>query len=129
MSEERTAATLTLIDGLKASIELEEHSENGKVADLAAERAKRQPAAADPYENLCPYEITPADLLRKVLADVESGTVENVTKCYITLISDDGKRWGTTSYRSCLHVHEEVAFRQLGAEEAMRTWQCGGMNE
>lgn len=106
---------LTLLESLKQSVaETPEQTEN--VVDLFRERCERG--------ELSSSEIKPLDLLRLVIEDAERKG--NVVKCYVTLVSDTTDAFTVTNYRAGLNREEEVAYRQLGLQEAVDRWRFGG---
>lgn len=116
---------LTLVENLKQSIALEdalsssepeEHKENN-VVDLARERMDRGA--------LTSKDVTPAQLLEVVCEDVAASRIGNVVKCYVTLIAEDESSFTVSNYRAGLNRAEEVAFRQLGLQEAVDNWRFG----
>lgn len=97
-----------LKEHLRQSLELT------NLVDLEVERAER---------GLVPNaEVTPETLLRLALKDCELAK-GRITKCYVTLIEDEGDSMSTTNMRANLTRTEEIAYRQLGLTEAIESWR------
>ena len=109
---------LTLVESLKKSLEVEEQKENN-VVDFSKEKIDRAVERGELTAN----DVTPAQLLSIISEDVER--LGNVVKCYVTLIAEDDSSFTVSNYRAGLSRSEEVAFRQLGLQEAVDNWRFG----
>ena len=110
--------SLNLIENLKASLDAEE-ADSGNVVDLGAERLLRG------RDSLTPDQVTPQEVLKLAMEDCSK--LGNISKCYVTLIVDEGdERMGTINYRAQMTRTEEIAFRQLGLQEQIDNWRVGG---
>jgi predicted NUDIX family phosphoesterase len=112
-------------DDLKGSLELavfeggvgqdKQAEEPSNVVQLGVERLLRNGPQMDAKD------ATPLDVIRLVEHDIiESG---NVTACYVTLITNQDNHFEVTNYRSNLARTEEIAYRQMGVQQAIENWK------
>lgn len=86
------------------------------VSDLDFERKKRT------NDNL---ELTPRDLLRLALGDLDKGDYPRPRKCLILIVDeDDEKRLRLNPYRSGMTRTEEVAFLEIWKSERIDAWKA-----
>ena len=83
-----------------------------RVVDFEVERAERAEEAAG---------VRPISLLKMALKDAQKDNT--IVKAYVTLIRDDKDSFSTINYRAGLKRTEEIAFRQLGVQEALEGWR------
>lgn len=102
---------MAIIEVLKASLEQEESN----VVDFEVEKLSRERHAD-------PRNMMPDKCLALALADCKQ--FGDVIGCYVTLIREDaGEALTVESYRAGLNRAEEIAYRQLGLNEAIENWK------
>jgi len=110
------ALTQDIKAALKASLALvtNDHPEQKEnVTDLGMERLKRKSVPCS--------EVTPIQALSLAMEEAKGNP--NIKRCYITMIEDIEGGTATINLRANLSRQEEVAFRSLGAYEAMDVWR------
>lgn len=80
--------------------------------DLSIEKARRAESN---------FEITPKQLLRMVLDDLEKG-VEKADGMMIILLKKGDGDWERSTYRSCLNRMEELAVLELSKDSLLERW-------
>jgi hypothetical protein len=89
----------------------------GSTVDLEFERKKRTNDNGD---------LTPRDLLRVALEDLDKGDYPRASKCLILIIEadeDPDNRTVTHQYRSNLSRTEEIAHLDCWKQRRIRAWQ------
>jgi hypothetical protein len=86
------------------------------VVNFGQERLARVP------EKLSATDITPDQLIPFIANDIK--TMGTISKCYVTLVSEEADCFHVTNYRAGLNRTEEIAYRLLGVLEAMENWRA-----
>lgn len=110
LKREGLVADATLVELLRESVE------NSNVVDFEVEKINRRHIDA--------RDVMPDKCLALALQDTKQRG--DVIGCYITLIVEEPETMSTVNYRAGLSRTEEIAYRQVGVQEAIESWKENG---